>query len=223
MTSQAIIIAIDGPSASGKGTLARCLAQRLGFALLDTGATYRSVARTLLAGGFSPDDQDKAIEIADETSRTLRHEDLADPALRTEDVSRATSKISAIPGVRAAMTALQRRFAEQPPAGFGGAVLDGRDIGTVVCPDAPVKLFLTASPETRAQRRYKELQSKGIVATYEAVLADMRERDARDGSRETAPMKPAGDAVILDTSGLGEDDVLQRALDIVRTRLPDLF
>lgn len=218
-----LLIAIDGPTASGKGTLARALAQSLNLASLDTGATYRAVARAVLGAGGDPQDEATAVHWAEEIAKTLDFNDLSAPSLRTEAVSQATSQICVFPGVRAAIGALQRRFAENPPPGFAGAVLEGRDIGTVICPAAPVKIFITANAEIRAQRRHKELQSRGIPSTYDAVLADLRQRDARDSGRETAPLKPAPDAVILDTSDLGADQALSAALDIVRRKAPHLL
>lgn len=218
-----LIIAIDGPAASGKGTLARALAATLHLAYLDTGATYRAAARALLEAGEDPGDEAAAVRLAQNTAKILTFEGLADPALRTEAVSQAASRISVFPGVRAAIGTLQRRFAENPPAGFAGAVLEGRDIGTVICPGATVKLFVTARAEIRAARRHKELQSRGIPSTYDAVLADLRQRDARDSGRETAPLKPAPDAVLLDTSGLTAQEALEKALDMVRTKAPCLL
>lgn len=218
------IIALDGHAASGKGTLGRALAQKLGFAYLDTGALYRYVAKTILERGHSPEETAIAIGIAKEVEvNGVSEQALADPAIRTDDVGQATSKISAIPEVRAALLQMQRDFAYNPPVLDGGlvakgAILDGRDITTVVCPDADVKLFVTADVEIRAQRRHKELQSKGIPVKYEAVLAEMVERDARDSGRETAPMVLADDADKVDTGQFNPDEVLDIALKIVRLR-----
>lgn len=213
------VIAIDGPAASGKGTLARSLAERLDFAFLDTGALYRAVACAMLAEGKNPDNAKEAANAAqalrDGFSPTL----LENPALRSDETGRAASKIAAVPAVRQALFDLQKNFAANPGKGFKGAILDGRDIGTVICPGAPLKLFITASMEVRAQRRLKELQSRGIEATYEAVLKDMRERDARDTAREAAPMKPADDAIIIDSSHLSAAEMLEKALGIARERL----
>ena len=210
------IIAIDGPSASGKGTLARALADRLGFAYLDTGAIYRLVARTVLASGGNPEVVADCLTAALLVKNTFTLEQTADPGLRTEAVAAATSKASAHQQVRTLLLELQRHFAAQPPAPYTGAVLDGRDIGTVVCPDAALKLFVTANPEIRAARRFKELQNKGVQTTYEAVLQDMRERDARDSGRNAAPLKPAEDAVLFDTSDLTADKALEKALHLAR-------
>ncbi len=205
-----MIIAIDGLTAAGKGTLAKRLAAALGFAHLDTGLLYRAVGAKLLASHGDPRDP----RVAEAAARALDAGDLAAPGLRQEEIGRAASIVAAIPAVRAALLTFQRRFAQQAP----GAVLDGRDIGTVICPDAPVKLFITARPEIRAQRRFNELQARGESATYPAVLQDLQERDARDQARGTAPAKPAEDAIVLDTSDLTADQVFARALDIVRSR-----
>lgn len=218
-----IIIAIDGNAASGKGTLAKRLAAALDCAHMDTGSLYRLTALRLMEEGDDPADESRAVAAATALSRSYRPEDSDNPEIRTDAVGNITSKISAIPAVRAQILELQRNFATQPPALPGGraargAILDGRDIGTVVCPQAKVKFFVTASPEIRAQRRHKELQSKGISVTYDAVLADMRERDARDAGRVTAPMKPAPDAIMLDTSALTVDQVLAFALEKVREK-----
>jgi cytidylate kinase len=179
-------VAIDGPAASGKGTISRAVAAHFGFAHLDTGLLYRAVGRRVLAG-----------EAAEEAARSLRAEDLEAEDLRGADVAQAASKVAAIPDVRAALLDFQRVFA----ARAGGAVLDGRDIGTVICPEAQVKLYVIASDEVRAQRRFAELVERGTKTSVEKVLADLRERDARDSARSTAPLKPAEDAVVLDTSG----------------------
>ena len=215
------IIAIDGPSASGKGTLARRLADSLHYAYLDTGAVYRLVALQVLNNGHDPAEADKAIAAAREVELAFEPEQLQNPDLRNDHVAQATSKASAHPAVRAILMDIQRNFAAHPPLipgkpPFNGAILDGRDIGTVVCPDAALKLFVTASPEIRAKRRFKELQSKGFTTTYDAVLQDMCERDARDSERTTAPLKPAEDAVLLDTSDLTADKALEKALHLVR-------
>ena len=196
------VIAIDGPSASGKGTIARKLAEWLDFAWLDTGLLYRAVGLAVLRGGGDPSDAlaaEKAALALDPVAVTGG----ADcDALRSDEASMAASKVAVVPAVRAALLAFQRDFCRTPPGGKKGAVLDGRDIGTVIAPDAPVKLFVTASAEARAERRFKELQGRGIGASYPEVLADMRERDARDAAREVAPTKPAKGAVVLDTTTL---------------------
>lgn len=211
-----MIIAIDGPSASGKGTLARRLAETLGFAHLDTGMIYRAVAAKLLEQGQAPEDAEAALRIAE----SLRPEDLKRPDLREEAVGQASSIVAAQPAVRDALLVFQRDFARHPPAGKGGAVLDGRDIGTVVCPDAAVKLFVTAGLESRAQRRHKELIERGKTSIYPRVLQEMRERDARDGARATAPLRPAQDATILDTTEMDADAVLAAAVRLIEAQLP---
>ncbi len=196
-------IAIDGPAAAGKGTLSKAIAASLGFAHLDTGLLYRAVgAKTLL--GVEP------LRAAQE----LTAEDLDNPNLRTADVAQAASKVAVIAEVRAALVDFQRAFARRA----GGAVLDGRDIGTVICPNADVKLFVTASAEVRAERRFLELSAKGSELTREQVLADVLERDDRDMNRAEAPMKPAEDAIRLDTSDLGIEDAFAQAMAHIEAR-----
>ena len=209
-----MIIAIDGPSASGKGTLARRLARALDFAHLDTGLLYRAVAAKLLAAGQSADDPAAAQAMAE----GIEAADLARGDLRSEAVGRASSEVAALPAVRAALLAFQRRFAARPPDGRAGAVLDGRDIGTVVCPEAEVKLFVVADVETRAQRRHKELLERGEASIYPRVLQDLQERDARDSERQAAPLRPADDATVLDTSKMDADAALEAALEVVAAR-----
>ena len=196
-------VAIDGPAAAGKGTIAKGLAAEFGFAHLDTGLLYRAVGRRMLDG--TP---------ATIAAATLRLRDIARPDLRTPEVSDAASKVAANAEVRAALVTFQRGFARRD----GGAVLDGRDIGTVICPEAEVKLFVTASPEVRAHRRWLELTAAGHELTEAAVLNDVRDRDARDASRKDAPMRPADDAVMFDTSSLGIDEALAEAVTLVRKR-----
>ncbi|QRG08528.1 (d)CMP kinase [Xanthobacter dioxanivorans] len=204
-----MIIAIDGPAASGKGTLARRLAAHYALPHLDTGLLYRAVAARCLALGRLDD--------APASEEAARHLDLStlDPeALRTAALGEAASVVAARQGVRAALLDLQHRFAAQP----GGAVLDGRDIGTVICPRAEAKLFVTATPEVRAERRYRELASRGEPITYDAVLADIRKRDERDSARATAPLVMAEDAALLDTSQLDIPAAFAAALAIVEAR-----
>ncbi|HEY8162318.1 MAG TPA: (d)CMP kinase [Methylocystis sp.] len=201
-----LVIAIDGPAASGKGTLARKLAAHYGLPHLDTGLLYRATARALLDEGLPLDDVDAAVEAA----RGLSLTDFDEERLRARDMGEAASVVAAMPAVRAALVDMQRAFAARPE----GAVLDGRDIGTVICPTATVKIFVTASPETRAQRRALELASRGEPVDYAAILEDVRKRDARDSARSAAPLKPAEDAVTLDTSELDRDEVLAAALAI---------
>ena len=205
-----MIIAIDGPAAAGKGTLARRLAAHFGYPHLDTGALYRAVARRLLDAGQDPTDEAAAVVAA----RSVDAAELDDPRLRDEAVGRATSVVSALPAVRAALLDFQRRFARTPP----GAVLDGRDIGTVVCPDAEAKLFVTAGAEERARRRAKELRERGVPAIDARVLQDIKERDARDSSRDTAPLTQAADAYVLDTTQLDPDAAFEAALAYIATR-----
>lgn len=190
-------IAIDGPAAAGKGTIAKAVAAQFGFAHLDTGLLYRAVGAKMLAG-MDPT----------EAARSLMAEDLESDALRTPAVAQAASRVAVIAQVRAALVDFQRSFA----ARAGGAVLDGRDIGTVICPEAVVKLFVTASAETRARRRFDELSAKGIADSYETVLADVKARDARDMDRAEAPLKPAADAVVLDTSDMSIADAVAAAV-----------
>lgn len=199
----AFTIAIDGPAAAGKGTLSKAVAAHFGYAHLDTGLLYRAVgARTLL--GAEP------ISAA----QALQAEDLEADNLRTPDVAQAASKVAVIPEVRAALVAFQQAFARRD----GGAVLDGRDIGTVICPDAEVKLFVTASAEVRATRRHKELAEKGGTQSYETVLQDVIERDKRDSERATAPLKPAEDAVQIDTSDLSIEAAIAAAIAAIDAR-----
>jgi len=209
------VITVDGPSAAGKGTLARRLAGHFRFDFLDTGALYRGVGLSVLRQGLDPADEKAATTAA----KALKPEILADPALRAETTSTAASKVAAIPSVRAAILNWQRDFAREAARNSGGAVLDGRDIGTVVCPDADAKLFITASREARAERRVKELQARGETAIYARVLQDMQERDARDQGRSISPTKPATDALIIDTSDLTADQVFERALAFIATKM----
>ena len=205
------IVAIDGPAASGKGTLARRLARHFGLAHLDTGKLYRATALAVLEAKGDPADP----AAAEKAAQTLDVSRLADPRLAEEDVARASSVVAAIPAVRAALLEAQRRFAHDPPAPARGAVLDGRDIGTVVCPDADLKLFITASGESRAERRVKELRQRGAAAIYDEVLQDMRERDARDSERWVAPLAAAPDAVTIDTTLLDADQVFEQASNLI--------
>src|SRR5436305_12973717 len=200
------VIAVDGPAASGKGTIARALAAHLGLAHMDTGLLYRAVALNPWRWGGDPASEFEALRAADMLSS-----DPADEELRSEPVSRIASSVSAYPSVRTALLKRQQDFAGQP----GGAVLDGRDIGTVIAPAADVKLFVTASPEVRAQRRVRELLERGMPAHYEDVLADIRARDERDMNRAVAPLKQAPDAILLDTSELDVDRSIAEAVRLV--------
>lgn len=207
-------MAIDGPGAAGKGTLARRLARALDLAYLDTGLIYRAAAARVLAEGREPTDEAAALRAAG----ALTLADLERPGLRDERVGQAASVIAAIPGVRRALLDLQRRFAHHPPGAKRGAVLDGRDIGTVVCPEADVKLFVTASPEARAARRHKELRERGEPSIYARVLQEMRARDERDSARAAAPLQPAPDAIVLDTSEMDAETVFRAAMDVIAAR-----
>jgi len=208
-----MIIAIDGPAAAGKGTLARRLARHYGFDFLDTGSLYRGVGLQVLRAGGDPADPMAAKAAAENLDLAL----LADPELRGEAAAKAASLVAAQPAVRTALLDFQRNFANRPPGGKG-AVLDGRDVGTVVCPEARVKLFVTASLEARARRRFAELQAAGRAAIWEAVLQDMQDRDARDSKRDVAPLKPAADAVVIDTTSLSPDQVFEAARAIVEAK-----
>ena len=200
-----MIIALDGPAAAGKGTLAKALAAHFGVPHLDTGSLYRAVASKALREKLEP-------EIA---AAQFAASDLAAPDLRSEAVGKHASVVSAIPAVRASLLEFQRNFARQP----GGAVLDGRDVGTVVCPWPEVaKIFVTASPQARAQRRFKELLARGETPIYERVFADLTERDRRDSERAAAPMKPADDAELLDTSDLDAAAAFQAALALIAAK-----
>lgn len=209
-----MIIAIDGPAAAGKGTLGRRLARHFGLAFLDTGLIYRAVGMAVLRAGGDPTDP----ETAEKAARALNPEDLEAPDLRSDTAADAASRVSAIPAVRAALLAFQRNFAKNPPKGALGAVLDGRDIGTVVCPDADVKLFVTASVEVRAERRFKELRERGLDAIHGRVLAGMKERDARDSARAVSPLEPAKDAYRVDTDDLDADQAFAVALDFIAAK-----
>jgi cytidylate kinase len=209
------VVAIDGPAASGKGTLARRLAEHFGLAHLDTGKLYRATALLLLEDKADPADPRSAAAAARRVEAAL----LEDPRLGEERVGRAASVVAAIPEVRAALIAFQRGFAAAPPAPARGAVLDGRDIGSVVCPDADLKLFVTATAEERARRRVEELRGRGAPAIYETVLQDLKERDARDSSRQTAPLLAAADAIVIDTTTRDADAVFATVADLVARRL----
>jgi CMP/dCMP kinase len=197
-------VAIDGPAAAGKGTVSRAVAEHFGFAHLDTGLLYRAVGAKVLEG-----------MTAEEAALTLVAGDLENDQLRTNAVAEAASKAAAIPEVRAALVDFQRSFAMRA----GGAVLDGRDIGTVICPDAQVKLFVTATPEVRAERRFAELTAKGFDVTLADVLAEVEARDLRDSTRAEAPLKPAEDAVEMDTSTMDINTAVARAIELIKARI----
>jgi CMP/dCMP kinase len=202
-----MIIAIDGPAASGKGTLGKRLAAHYGLRHLDTGLIYRAVAKALLDAGKAVNDAKAAVAAA----RALDPASFQEGTLKTHTVGEAASVVSAIPGVRAALLAFQRDFAAKPP----GAVLDGRDIGTVICPDADVKIYVTATPEVRARRRAAEYRAQGRAIDEETVLADILQRDRRDSNRAAAPLRQAPDAYLLDTTHLAIDPAIRAAIDIV--------
>jgi len=206
------VIAVDGPAASGKGTIARALAEHFGLPFMDTGLLYRAVALNLWRWGGDPGNEFEALRACDELNL-----DAGDPELRSEPVSKIASSISAYPGVRAALLERQQSFARQP----AGAVLDGRDIGTVIAPQADAKLFVTATAEVRAGRRMKELEGRGMHAAYEDVLADIRSRDERDSHREVAPLVPANDAILLDTSNLTIEEAIAEAIRLTEQRIKD--
>jgi cytidylate kinase len=207
---RALVIAVDGPAASGKGTIARALARHFKLPHMDTGLLYRAVALNLWRWGGDPGNEFEALRACDVMSI-----DPADEELRSEPVSKIASLISAYPSVRAALLERQQEFAGQP----GGAVLDGRDIGTVIAPHADLKLFVTASPEIRAARRRKELEKRGMHAGFVDVLADIRARDDRDSHREAAPLKQADDAIRLDTSELDVEQAIAEAIRLAEERL----
>lgn len=211
-----MIIAIDGPAGAGKGTLAQHLSQIYSLDHLDTGLLYRAVAFKLLEKGEKLEDKKTAIRAA----LLLKKEDLNNPSLRNETIGNAASKIAVFPEVREALLVFQRNFAKHPSRGKQGVILDGRDIGLVVLPDAPCKIFVTASPMVRADRRLKELHLKKTYSTFESILEDIKERDTRDEMREISPLRPAKDAFILDTSELGIDDVIEKASCFVESIYP---
>jgi cytidylate kinase len=197
-------VAIDGPAAAGKGTISRAVAAEFGFTHLDTGLLYRAVGARVTDG-----------ENPETAARNLHHDDLARPDLRSAAAGQAASRIAALPEVRAALVAFQRDFARRA----GGAILDGRDIGTVICPEAEVKLFVTASDATRAHRRWLELHAADPALTETAVLADLRARDARDRAREVAPLRAAQDALLLDTTELTIDAAVEKAVCAIKIRI----
>lgn len=206
MRARPLVIAVDGPAASGKGTIARALAAHYGLPHLDTGLLYRAVGLAVARAGDDPADADAA----EQAARTLPDQLDDDPELRGERASQLASLVSAHPGVRAVLLERQRAFAARPE----GAVIDGRDIGTVIVPDAPAKLFVTASPEERARRRWRELGGD-----YDAILAGIRARDARDSQRAAAPLRMAPDAALLDTTNLAIDEAVRRAMKLVEARI----
>ena len=203
------VIAIDGPAASGKGTIARAVSKHYGFAYLDTGILYRAVGTLTLDHGQITEDE------AEKTARKLQEDDLERSDLRTAMAGQAASIVATFSGVRNTLLDFQRSFARRA----GGAVLDGRDIGTVICPDADVKLFITASDEVRAARRHKELVTANPALTVQEVLDDLRERDRRDQSRTTAPLRPAEDAMVIDTSDLSIEEATKAVIEEIERKL----
>jgi cytidylate kinase len=207
----AFVITVDGPAASGKGTIAARLAAHYGLPMLDTGLLYRAIGVLTARAGKDLDDAQAAAAIA----RTLTADQLGDPAFRTRAAGELASRVAVHPDVRLALRDLQVAFARQP----GGAVLDGRDQGTVICPEAPAKLYVTASPEVRAERRWKQLTAQGETVAYADVLADIRKRDERDAGRDASPMRPAPDATLLDTTEMTIDhaaDAARRIVEVAR-------
>jgi cytidylate kinase len=212
--AKSVVIAVDGPAASGKGTLARRIAAELGYAYLDTGLLYRAIGLALLRDGKDPADAEAAVAhaVAFDVTKT----DFDDPALRDEETGKAAGIVAANSQVREALIEVQRRFAAAPPGGTPGAVLDGRDIGTVICPEADYKIFVDADIQVRADRRVKELQDRGVESIPSRVLQDMKERDERDRTRSVAPLAPAADASVIDTTNLNADAAFAEAMSIIR-------
>jgi CMP/dCMP kinase len=209
--SKTFTIAIDGPAAAGKGTLSRQIADEYGFHHLDTGLTYRAAAKALLDAGLPLDNE----QVAEKMAREVELGDLERDILSKHEIGEAASKIAVMPAVRRALVEAQRRFSEKAP----GTVIDGRDIGTVVCPDAPVKLYVTASPEVRARRRYEEIIGKGGTADFDAIFEDVKRRDERDMGRADSPLKPAEEAHLLDTSEMSIEAAFQAAKSIIDAAL----
>lgn len=217
-SAKKIVIAVDGPAASGKGTLAKALAAQLGYAYLDTGSLYRAVALATLERGGNPSKAEDVIAALD-VMKHLTPGLLSNPAMRSAEVAEAATRVAVVPEVRQVVRDYQIAFAQNPPGGVAGVVLDGRDIGTVVCPDADIKFFITASPEERARRRFEELKIRNPGLTQEAVLNDINERDRRDITRTISPLIPAADAYVLDTTKMTADESLAEAINIVKSKL----
>lgn len=214
MADAPVVVALDGPAAAGKGTLGRRLAAHFGYAYLDSGLLYRAVGRRMLSDGSDPADAVEAARVA----VALGKSDLNSTGLREDRVANAATIVAAHPSVRQALVGYQRGFAARPPGGAAGAVIDGRDIGTVICPDAQCKIFVDASVEVRAGRRLKELQDRGVESIYSRVLRDMEARDARDRDRPVAPLAPAEDAFELDTTDLDADAAFELAAAFILAR-----
>jgi len=214
-----MIITIDGPAAAGKGTLAASLATRYKLAYFDTGMIYRAVGLQMVLQNLDPENEERAVSVARELTFEKMMALSTHPDFRSDIGGKAASKVSALPGVRAALLKMQQDFALNPVFADGtaanGVVYDGRDTGTVVCPGADIKFFITASAEVRARRRYKEFCAKGLNTSYEQVLADMAARDKRDSERATAPLKPAPDAIFMDTSDMDTEQEIAKAVEII--------
>ena len=210
-----MIIAIDGPAGSGKGTIAKEIALKYNLAHLETGLLYRALAFKVFENKIELENRTQIIKVA----ATITLDDLENVKLRSEEIGNLASKVATFPEVRQALLEFQRNFANSPPPSFNGAVLDGRDIGTFVCPQANIKLYITAQLEVRAERRLKELQDRGIKSIYTAVIQNMRDRDLRDASRQQAPLKIAKDAHIIDTSSLSFDDMLKQSIAVIEQHL----
>ena len=218
-----VVIAVDGPAASGKGTLCKSLAQKLNLAYLDTGSLYRATALRVMRKGTSKNDLDALVPGAAAEAMAITAEDLHDDNIRSEIVGKMASVVSADHTVRKALLQFQRVFCESPPDGVGGVILDGRDIGTVICPHASVKIYLTADLSIRAMRRHKELVASGKDINIDRVMNDMQERDHRDSARATAPLCAAPDAFAIDTSHLTFDETVAVAMEHIRHKIPDLL
>ena len=214
MTEPVTVIAVDGPAASGKGTIARRLARHFGYAYFDTGLLYRALAKRLIDAGLDPGDAASA----EDAALAIGADELQADGLRAEEITAAASVVAVHPGVRKALVDFQRGFSASPPDGRPGAVLDGRDIGTVICPDAAHKIFVDADLAVRAERRRRELQDRGLESIYSRVLRDMEARDARDRTRSTAPLVPAGDAFVIDTSAMNADEAFEAVLAFIVSR-----
>ncbi len=215
LSAEPFIIALDGPAASGKGTLARKLAEHYNLELLDTGALYRAVGWQVLQSRGDPENEEDALN----ATNWLNDIDLSNPALRRESTGAAASKVAAIPAVRQALRDFQREFAANPPEGKNGTILDGRDIGTVICPGAPYKIFITADVETRAKRRFlEEFGEDGSDQEYEEILAELQARDERDMTRSNSPLKKADDALLIDTTNSSIEAVFEAAVTFISSK-----
>lgn len=210
-----IIVAVDGPAGAGKGTVSKALAKKFNLAYMDTGTLYRAVAYLMISDNINPDNKEEAVNYAKKIGDEVSFDILKKPELRTSNVGINASKVSSIPEVRKALFDCQVNFANNISEGKGGSILDGRDIGTVICPDANVKLFITASAEVRAKRRYAELIERGEDISFDEVLIDIKSRDRRDSERANSPLKPAEDAVIINTGHLSIEEAINSATNVV--------